>query len=113
MWAAVGVAALLLVALLSPARRGDGVERYRSDPFAYATAVEAYRNAGMLLDHPGTRLFVRARRVTRVWRDPGHCTQIRPNEVQSQYRATVRTYTWFGLPGPAVDAECGGWYVSW
>jgi len=104
---------LLLLALLSPARRGDGVERYQRDPLAYATAAEAYQNAGMLLDNPAVRALLRSRRVTRVWRDPGHCTMIRPQEAQSQYRATVRTYTWFGLPGPAVDAECGGWYVAW
>ena len=112
---AIGVTALVLLVLgvLSPARRGDGLERYESDPLAYAVAAHAYRNAGILLDHPATRLFVRARRVTRVWREPGHCTQIRPNEAESQYRATVRTYTWLGLPGPAIEAECGGWYVRW
>ena len=113
-WAAVGgVVILLLLSVLSPARRGDGVNDYRDDPLAYATAVDAYRSAGILLDNPLSRLVVRARRVTRVWRDPGHCRDPRPSEAQGEYRATVRTYTWLGLPATEIDARCGGWYVSW
>jgi hypothetical protein len=114
-WSVIAAAAviLMLLFLLSPARGGSGVDQYRDDPLAHATAADAYESARILLSHPFSRLVVRARRVTRVWRDPGHCRDIQPNEAQAQYRATVRTYTWVGLPGRTIDAQCGGWHVSW
>jgi hypothetical protein len=110
---AATVLVLILLAAMSPARRGDGIARFRGEPLAHATASEAYENSRMLLDYPATRLVIRARRVTEVWRDPGHCHDPKPSQAQGEYRATVQTYTWFGLPFASIDAQCGGWYVSW
>ena len=104
--------ALWLGFVLPPRTIDSGVEQYRGDPLAYATAVEAHAMAARLMDHPLTALGVRARRVTRVWRDPGHCQDPRPGGAQGEYRADVQTYLWFGVPGPRVRVQCGGWYGS-
>ena len=104
---------LLLGFLVPPHVIPSGVGRHRDDPLAHATAADAHAMAGQLLDNPLSRIPVRARRVTRVWRDPGHCRDPRPSEAQGEYRAMVRLFTWFGLPGPTVNVTCGGWRAAY
>lgn len=82
-----------------------------ADPMARATAQDALESARQLNDNPLGRLLVPGMRVTRVWREPGHCRDPHPPGPQADYRAEVRSYAWFGIPGPRIEAQCGGWYV--
>ena len=112
--AAVFVLALVPLGFTLPPRViSSGVERHRADPLAHATAVDAHAIVGVMLSNPLSRIAIRATRVTRVWRDPGHCRDPRPNEAQGEYRATVRLFMWFGLPGPTMNVTCGGWHAEY
>jgi hypothetical protein len=90
----------------------NGVEDYRDDPLAYATATDAYQGAHSMHRKLGAIVLPGAR-VRRVWRDLAHCrSRPKPDGPQADYRAEVRMYTWFGIPGPIVQAQCGGWAVQ-
>jgi hypothetical protein len=88
----------------------SGVERWRADPLAAAVARDAYAAVWALNDNPLGRLLVPGARVTRVWRDPGHCPPGEPGgrEPTADWRAEARTHGWFGVPGPTVEVTCGG-----
>ncbi len=94
----------------------DGVgryDRYEDPTFAYV-GQEAYERAWMFNDNPIGRLALPAARVRRVWRDPGHCPPSDPGgrEPYADWRAEVRYYTYFGIPGPVLHVSCGGWAWS-
>jgi hypothetical protein len=93
----------------------DGVGRFdrRADPTYAHVAQLAYQDAWTHNDNPIARLALPAARVQRVWRDPGHCPAGWPggNEPYADWRADVRFYTYFGIPGPLLRVTCGGW--SW
>jgi hypothetical protein len=99
----LGVAGMLIPRFLIH----DGVDNFRDDPLAYATATDAYKGAQQM-NHRVGKLLLPGARVRRVWREPGHCTATSANGPQADYRAEVRMYTWFGIPGPVVQARCGG-----
>jgi hypothetical protein len=112
--------ALLGLALLGLALLGfaiprwliaTGVARYADDPLATAVAEAAYAAVWALNDNPLGRLALPGARVTRVWREPGHCPPGEPGgrEPAADYRAEVQPYGWFGIPGPRVEVTCGGW----
>jgi hypothetical protein len=91
----------------------DGVGRFdqhRDPTYAYV-AQQAYQAALMHNDNPLARLALPAVRVQRVWRDPGHCPSAEPGgrEPHADWRADVRFFTYFGLPGPMLRVTCGGW----
>ncbi|MFN2564695.1 MAG: hypothetical protein ABR499_06740 [Gemmatimonadaceae bacterium] len=85
-------------------------DRYADPAYAYI-AQEAYQAAWMHNDNPVTRLALPAARVRRVWRDPAHCPPGEPGgrEPYADWRAEVRYYTYFGIPGPLLRVSCGGW----
>lgn len=89
----------------------SGVGRWDADPPAAAAARAALAAVWTLNDNPLGRLLVPGARVTRVWRDPGHCPPGDPGgrEPTADWRAEARTYAWFGIPGPVVAVSCGGW----
>jgi hypothetical protein len=91
----------------------DGIERLDRHPdptYAYV-GQQAYHDAWMHHDNPIQRVAMPAVRVSRVWRDPGHCPQDDPGgrEPYADWRAEVRFYTYFGIPGPVLSVTCGGW----
>jgi hypothetical protein len=88
----------------------DRYDGYENPTFAYI-AQEAYERAWMHHDNPIMRLAFPAARVRRVWRDPGHCPPGEPGgrEPYADWRAEVRYYTYFGIPGSLLRVSCGGW----
>jgi hypothetical protein len=62
-------------------------------------------------DNPLGRLALPAARVQRVWHEPGHCPRGEPggSEPYAAWRAEVRYFTYFGIPGPRLQVRCGGW----
>ena len=89
----------------------SGVGRWAADPLAAAVARAALDAVRAMNDNPLGRLLVPGARVTRVWRDAGHCAPGEPGgrEPTADWRAEARTYAWFGIPGPVVAVSCGGW----
>ena len=91
----------------------DGIERFdrEADPAYAFVAQQAYHDAWMHNDNPIARIALPAVRVRRVWRDPGHCPGGQPGaqEPYADWRAEVRFYTYFGIPGPLLRVTCGGW----
>jgi hypothetical protein len=87
-----------------------GFDRHPDPTYAYV-AQQAYNDAWMHNDNPIARLALPAVRVVRVWRDPGHCPPSEPGgrEPYADWRAEVRFYTYFGIPGPLLRVTCGGW----
>ena len=114
-------AALLLglltmaAAFLIPRLISDGVDRFRDDRARYVVAAEAYEAAWLLNDHPAARILFPAARVTEVKYEPGSCPEGEPgsDSPYAQYRARVRFYTFFAIPGPSVVVTCGGWRWMW
>lgn len=92
----------------------DGVDRFAGDPVTHAVAEGALSGAWQLQDSPFARLVTPAARVVEVWRDPGHCPGSEPGgrEAHAGYRASVRLYTFFGLPAGTIHVTCGGWHWS-
>jgi hypothetical protein len=94
---------------------GSGVEGFDRgpDPRAAAMAHEAQMAAWMHNDNPIGRVLWPAARVERVWWEPGHCPSPGPGADGwlAAYRAQVRFYSFFAIPGPVLDVTCGGW--SW
>ena len=93
----------------------DGIERFdrHADPTYAYIAQQAYQDAWIHNDNPIARLAMPAVRIQRVWRDPGHCPSGEPGgrEPYADWRAEVRFYSYFGIPGPVLRVSCGGW--SW
>ncbi len=91
----------------------DGIGRLdrHPDPTYAFIAQQAYNDAWMHHDNPIQRVAMPAVRVRRVWRDPGHCPRDEPGgrEPYADWRAEVRFYTYFGIPGPLLHVTCGGW----
>lgn len=106
----IAIIVFLILGFAAPRMIPDGVARYESDPTAYAVALEAKQAYWIL--NPFTRLITPGVRVTRVWKEPGHCHDTRPKDASGEYRAEVRGLLWFGIPGPSVHVQCGGWYYS-
>jgi hypothetical protein len=90
---------------------GGGEFRNHPDSAIREVAAAAHQAARMHNDNPIGRLLFPAARVTRVWRDPGHCPATEPGgrEPHADYRAEVRLYTYFGVPGKTLQVTCGGW----
>ena len=90
---------------------GDGVEEFRSDPERHSMAAEAHDLTLRLQESPIERLFIPGVRVVRVEREPGHCEAGEPgaSEPMADFTATVRLYSWFGIPAGEVRVSCGGW----
>ena len=91
----------------------DGIGRFDRHPdptYAYV-AQKAYYDAWMHHDNPIQRVAMPGVRVRHVWRDPGHCPRSDPGgrEPYADWRAEVRFYTYFGIPGPLLSVACGGW----
>jgi hypothetical protein len=88
----------------------DRFDRYADPTYAWI-AQKAYDAAWMHNDNPILRLGLPATRVGRVWREPGHCPINEPGgrEPYADWRAEVRFYTYFGIPGPRLRVSCGGW----
>lgn len=83
-----------------------------ADPdVARLVAADALFGAEML-DRKLARLIFPVHVVTRVWRDPGHCSDPNPGPPFAEYRATVVGLTWFALPASTIDVRCGGWFWS-
>jgi len=103
--AAVGLpfAVERIAAAVGPVR-GPGTDKATAD----VIAAEALFGA-RLLDRKGRLLFP-AHVVTRVWRDPGHCSRSEPggDGPFADYRATVLSISWFGVPGSRIAVSCGG-----
>jgi hypothetical protein len=78
---------------------------------AWLVAKEALFGAQML-DRKLARLIFPVHIVTRVWRDPGHCSDANSGAPFAEYRATVVALTWFAVPGSIIDVSCGGWLWS-
>lgn len=93
----------------------DGVDRYRDDRARYVVAAEAYEAAWLFNDNPVGRVLLPAARVTEVKYEPGSCPEGEPGSDSSyaQYRARVRFYTLFAIPGPSMIVTCGGWRWMW
>jgi hypothetical protein len=93
----------------------DGVERFRDDRARYVVAAEAYEAAWLLNDNPVARLLLPVARVSEVRHEPGSCPAGEPgsDSPYAQYRARVRFYTLFAIPGPSVVVTCGGWRWMW
>jgi hypothetical protein len=91
----------------------DGIGRFdrHADPTYAYVAQQAYHDAWMHNDSPIARVAMPAARVRHVWRDPGHCSQDEPGgrQAYADWRAEVRFYTYFGIPGPVLRVTCGGW----
>lgn len=118
--AALGPAALVAVGWLVPslyvrqlrtagARLGDGIDARAGDRIA----EQAEAAALAAVEHPISRLLTPHRVVTDIWRDPSHCAADEPggSSPEAAYRATVRFFGWFAIPGPVVFVRCGG--ASW
>ena len=106
------VALLLLLTVLAgilvPYIADKGVGPFRNDPILYRVAVNARQSYWRINRDPVAKVVAPEARVTRVWRDAGHCHDTRANGETAEYRAEVRGIGWFGLPGPTVDVSCGG-----
>lgn len=104
-------AAFLIPRLLIP----DGVDRFRDDRATYVVVAEAYEAAWLLNDNPVVRLLLPAARVTEVKYEPGSCPVGEPgsDSPYAQYKARVRFYTFFAIPGPSIVVTCGGWRWMW
>jgi hypothetical protein len=111
---AIGVA-LVIIALGAPHLVRDGIERYAPGSQELAVAYRAYQGAWTLNDNPVARVLLPVARVSRVWREPGHCAlnEPRPRGEAADFRAEVRFYSLFGVPGPVVHVRCGGWAYVW
>jgi hypothetical protein len=88
-------------------RLGPGTD----SAIALVVAEEARFGAAML-DRGPARVISPVHVVTRVWRDPGHCSDPNPGPPVADYRATVVALTWFALPIGTMDVSCGGWLWS-
>ena len=106
----IAIVAFLILGFAIPRLIPDGIDRYKSDPTAYAVALEAKRVYWIF--HPIAHVISPGLRVTRVWKEPGHCHDTRPRDESGEYRAEVRGLLWFGIPGPTVDVQCGAWYYA-
>jgi hypothetical protein len=105
---------LLILGMLGffiPQAMDNGVAKFRDDPTQYRVAINALQGYWTLNRHAVARLVAPGARVRRVWVDPGHCHDLRANDMTAEYRAEVQGLLWFGIPGPVVDVTCGGW--SW
>ena len=88
-----------------------GLSKFRDDPVQYRVAVNALQAYWTLHRKPVDRLREPGAKVTRVWRDPGHCHDARANGEIADYRAVVQGLTWFAIRASIVDVTCGG--LSW
>lgn len=81
------------------------------DGAARQVAGEAHQAAWSHNDNPLGRLAFPAARVQRVWREPGHCRRGEPGGLEpfADWRAEVRFFSYFAIPGPVVHVRCGGW----
>ena len=109
------IAALGAAALVAPLMIPDGVEQRAPGSVERDVASRAFQGAWMLNDNPIGRVFLPGMRVSRVWQEPGHCgpTEIVPDARTRDYRAEVRLYSLFAIPGPVVQVRCGGANYSW
>ena len=89
---------------------GGRESRDEWSPVEAAVAQQSYEATWALNTHTLGRLLYPGVRVVRVWRDPGHCAPNEPGggEPAADYRAEVRAFSWFGIPGPTVEVTCGG-----
>ncbi len=102
-----GLAAFVVVGWLAPvlyvrqirvaALVADGSHAGAADRMAEQAEAAALAAA----KHPLNRLFMPHRAVTDIWRDPGHCAADEPggSGPDAAYRATVRSFGWFAIPG--------------
>ena len=109
----------------------DGIDSFRDDPVGHWVAQEAYAFAWVHRDNPIQRVLAPAARVVMVQRMPEHCTTPRgwsgygpsngdpPSfpalapgpespyaDVEREYIAQVRFYTFFGYPVDDVYITC-------
>ena len=90
-----------------------GLSKFRDDPVEYRVAVNALQAYWSLHRNPVDRFREPGAKVTRVWRDPGHCHDARANGEAADYRAEVQGLTWFAIRGSIVDVSCGGLSWAW
>lgn len=66
---------------------------------------------GICLAYPGAQLMIPATRLRSITNDPAHCrgTGSNPN---LRYRASVQSYTLFGIPAGQYEVRCGGLEVN-
>ena len=105
------VFAVLLIALIGfvvPYAMDNGIARFRYDPIQYRVAMAALQDFWTLSRGGVSSLMTPRGRVTRVWKDEGHCHDPRAGGETSDYRAEVRGISWFAIPGRTVDVSCGG-----
>ncbi len=93
----------------------DGIQRFdlHADPTYAYVAQQAYQAAWFHNDNPISRVAMPAARVERVWPDSERCMVSHPrgDEPFDGWRAEVRFYSYFGVPGPLLRVSCSGW--SW
>ena len=107
------VLTLLVVGLFVPMKADPGLSTFRDDPVQYRVAMNALQGYWVLNRDLVARIIRPGARVTRVWREPGHCHDARATGETANYRAEVEGITWFGIPSSKVDATCGGISWSW
>ena len=104
----VALATLAIGFLTARARASDDVPDGAPTDLAHELHATA---RGICLAHPVAQLMIPATRLRSVTSDPAHCpgTGSNPN---MRYRASVQSFTFFGIPAGQYDVRCGGLEVN-
>jgi len=98
----------------------NDIARFSDDPAKLATARQAIQTTWAVHDNPIARAVMPVAQVISVEREPGACprndgtpeeTEDGPMEAADDaddYSATVRLYTFFGIPARKLHFVCGG-----
>ena len=93
----------------------ENLSRYASSPPSYAIASMSQARARDTYGSPLMRVLYPSAAVVSVGVWPANCprtaaTQDMPNR---EYYAKVQLYSLFGIPGPRMEARCGGARMNW
>jgi hypothetical protein len=93
----------------------ESLARYAASPPSYAIASLSQARARDTYGSPLMRVLYPSARVVSVDVWPANCprtsaTQDVPNR---EFYAQVQLYSLFGIPGPRMEARCGGTRMNW
>ena len=104
----VALGTLALGFLTARARASDDVP----DGASIEAGRELHATArGICLAHPVAQLMIPATRLRSVTSDPAHCPSTGSNP-NMRYRASVQSFTFFGIPAGQYEIRCGGLEVN-